>query len=147
LEFRTAILSYQIDFAKRMIAKPGSRDYSRLSVNVYYRAKAQILERIPRNAFFPMPSVESVIVRLEHRDPPFVVDDESFFSRILREIFSHRNQLLRKVLKRFLRAYGLTSIDATQILKDAKVEDKRIVNIEPESIARLSNTLGQSINK
>jgi 16S rRNA (adenine1518-N6/adenine1519-N6)-dimethyltransferase len=140
-EFELAILAYQIDFAKRMVARPGSKDYSRLSVNVYYRADVEILDEIPRGAFFPMPQVDSAIVRLEHRQPPFSVDDERFFFKVLREFFPYRNQMLRKVLKRFLRHNSLADLDALRIIKDANLNDDRIRNIQPESFARLSNSL------
>ncbi|WXG43002.1 MAG: 16S rRNA (adenine(1518)-N(6)/adenine(1519)-N(6))-dimethyltransferase RsmA [Promethearchaeati archaeon SRVP18_Atabeyarchaeia-1] len=146
-EFETAILTYQVDFARRMIAKPGSKDYSRLSVNVYYRADAEIMDKIPRSAFYPMPSVDSAIVRLRRRETPFSVDDEGFFFKLLRGLFPYRNQLLTKVMKRFLRLNSYANLDALRIMKDAGVDDDRIRNLQPESIARLSNVLFNSVNR
>jgi 16S rRNA (adenine1518-N6/adenine1519-N6)-dimethyltransferase len=147
LDFEVAILTYQIDFARRMIAEPGSRDYSRLTVNVFYRAEAEILDKIPRNAFYPVPAVDSAIMKLRRRGPPFHVEDEAFFFKVLRELFSHRNQYLRKVLKRFLRLNQLTDLDVANIINNSWVRDERIRNIPPESIARLSNTLFSMINR
>jgi len=54
--FRRAVLMYQWEFARRMIAKPATADYSRLSVGVYRRSACEILERVPRNAFYPSPA-------------------------------------------------------------------------------------------
>jgi 16S rRNA (adenine1518-N6/adenine1519-N6)-dimethyltransferase len=143
-EFEVAILAYQVDFANRMISRPGSKDYSRLSVNVYYRANAIILDRIPKNAFFPVPLVDSAIVRLEHRRPPFHVDNERFFFKMLRELFPYRNQMLRKVLKRFLRLNRFADLDPVRLIKDAGLDDDRIRNIRPESFGKLSDFLYQS---
>jgi 16S rRNA (adenine1518-N6/adenine1519-N6)-dimethyltransferase len=140
-EFDVAILAYQIDFAKRMAAKAGSRDYGRLSVSVYYRADLEILDKISRNSFFPAPLVDSALVRLKHKEPPFFVDNEEFFFRVLRELFPYRNQMLRKVLKRFLVHNGFDRLDAFKVISDAHVEDERIRNIQPESFAKLSNSL------
>nr|MDO8135301.1 16S rRNA (adenine(1518)-N(6)/adenine(1519)-N(6))-dimethyltransferase RsmA [Candidatus Njordarchaeum guaymaensis] len=147
LDFDVAILTYQIDFARRMVAKPGSRDYSRLTVNVYYRAEAEILDKIPRNAFYPVPAVDSAIIKLRRREPPFRVEDEAFFFKVLRELFSHRNQYLRKVLKRFLKFNQLTDLDVARIINDSGVRDERIRDIPPESMARLSNTLFSMISR
>ncbi len=73
--FDRAILMYQWEFARRMRAKPGTADYSRLSVGVYRRATCEILERVPRNAFHPQPKVDSAIVSLVPRPPPFPLSD------------------------------------------------------------------------
>jgi 16S rRNA (adenine1518-N6/adenine1519-N6)-dimethyltransferase len=146
LQFTTAILTYQIDFAKRMVAQPGSRDYSRLSVNVYYRAEAEILDRIPRDAFHPVPSVDSAFIRLKRRKPPFFVIDEEFFFELLRAFFPYRNQFLRKVLKRFLRVKGLENLNVLEIIRNAEVEDVRIRDICPESFAKLANEIRHRLN-
>src|SRR3989475_2424366 len=71
--FRRAVLMYQWEFARRMIAKPATADYSRLSVGVYRRSACEILERVPRNAFHPQPRVDSALVRLQPRPPPFPI--------------------------------------------------------------------------
>jgi 16S rRNA (adenine1518-N6/adenine1519-N6)-dimethyltransferase len=145
-EFDVAILTYQIDFARRMIARPGSREYSRLSVNVYYRAEAEILDTIPRDAFYPVPSVDSAIIKLRRRPPPFHVEDERFFFKVLRELFPYRNQYLRKVLKRFIKLNELKGVDALNIIEDAKVKDERIRDLPADSIARLSDVIFEHIS-
>jgi 16S rRNA (adenine1518-N6/adenine1519-N6)-dimethyltransferase len=146
LDFEVAILTYQMDFAKRMIAKPGSRDYSRLTVNVYYRADAEILDRVSRYSFYPIPAVDSAILKLKRKKPPFHVEDEPFFFKVIRELFSHRNQHLRKVLRRFLRLSQLKDLDVAKIISDSGVRDERIRDMQPEMIAKLSNTLFSTIS-
>ena len=146
-EFDVAVLAYQSDFAKRMAAKAGSKEYGRLSVNVYYRASVEILDKISRDSFFPIPLVDSAIVRLKRKEPPFSVDNERFFFKVLRELFPYRNQMLRKVLKRFLMHNSFTELDAFNVINDAHVEDERIRNIQPESFARLSNSLFRMLNR
>ena len=46
--FSLAILIYQKEFADRMIAKPGSKNYSRLSVAVHYKAQCELIEIISK---------------------------------------------------------------------------------------------------
>jgi 16S rRNA (adenine1518-N6/adenine1519-N6)-dimethyltransferase len=145
-KFETAILTYQTDFARRMIAQPGSKDYSRLSVNVYYRAEAEVLETIPRDAFYPVPSVDSAIIKLRPRPAPFHVDDERFFFKVLRELFPYRNQHLRKVLKRFIELNQFKGLDATKIIDDSKVKDERIRDLTAPSFAKLSDSIYREIS-
>lgn len=52
-KFELAVLMYQREFAERLVAEPGSDDYSRLTVNVHYRASVELLDEVPPTAFFP----------------------------------------------------------------------------------------------
>lgn len=62
--FRCAVLMFQKEFAQRLIAKPGSDLYCRLSVNVQLLARVDHLIKVGRNNFKPPPKVESSIVRI-----------------------------------------------------------------------------------
>ncbi|MCK4996374.1 MAG: ribosomal RNA small subunit methyltransferase A, partial [Thermoplasmatales archaeon] len=62
--FELAVLIYQKEFADRMIAAPDSKDYSRLSVGIYYKTKCELLETIPKTCFKPQPKVDSCAIRL-----------------------------------------------------------------------------------
>ena len=97
-KFELAVLMYQREFAERLVARPGSEGYSRLTVNVHYRASVELLEEVPPDAFFPRPKVTSSIVRLRPREPPFVVKDERVFFNIVRALFQHRRQRVRNAL-------------------------------------------------
>ncbi len=44
--FRKGVLMYQKEFAQRMVAKCGDKTYSRLSINVYYKAYCRVLEYV-----------------------------------------------------------------------------------------------------
>lgn len=67
--FRCAVLMFQKEFAQRLIAKPGSELYCRLSVNVQLLAKVDHLIKVGKNNFKPPPKVESSIVRIEPKTP------------------------------------------------------------------------------
>jgi len=99
-EFELAVLMYQREFAERLVAKPGSDNYGRLTVNAYYRASIELLKEVPPEIFFPQPKVTSAIVRLRPREPPFDVADESRFFNVVRALFQHRRQRVRNALYR-----------------------------------------------
>ncbi|MHC1631593.1 MAG: 16S rRNA (adenine(1518)-N(6)/adenine(1519)-N(6))-dimethyltransferase RsmA [Methanotrichaceae archaeon] len=132
--FDLAVLMYQREFAQRMASKPGTRDYGRLTLNVGLRAKAEILERVPRSAFIPRPRVESAIVRLRPRkDRPPV--DEILFGDLTRNLFNQR----RKKVKRSL-AMMKVSPEAISEVKPSILE-KRPGDLTPEDVVELANAI------
>jgi 18S rRNA (adenine1779-N6/adenine1780-N6)-dimethyltransferase len=76
--FRIAILMFQQEFARRLVAQPGSPLWSRLSANVQLYAKVDHIRDVKRNNFRPAPQVESSVVRLVPRDPPPPVQFEEY---------------------------------------------------------------------
>ncbi|HEX5340175.1 MAG TPA: 16S rRNA (adenine(1518)-N(6)/adenine(1519)-N(6))-dimethyltransferase RsmA [Gammaproteobacteria bacterium] len=90
----------QKEVVQRMAAKPGGREYGRLTVMLALRCRVEPLFNIGAGAFSPPPKVESSFVRLTpHRSPPFPVNDPSHFARLVSQAFSHRRKTLRNALQ------------------------------------------------
>ncbi|KAF4803086.1 putative dimethyladenosine transferase [Turdus rufiventris] len=68
--FRCAVLMFQREFALRLVAKPGSKLYCRLSINTQLLARVDHLMKVGKNNFRPPPKVESSVVRIEPKNPP-----------------------------------------------------------------------------
>ncbi|KAF8346587.1 adenine-N6,N6--dimethyltransferase [Amanita rubescens] len=92
--FRVAILMFQREFAMRLVARPGSGLWSRLSANVQLYAKVDNVMHVSRNDFRPPPKVESSVIRLVPIDPPPLVKFEEF-DGLNRIIFSRPNKTVR----------------------------------------------------
>jgi 16S rRNA (adenine1518-N6/adenine1519-N6)-dimethyltransferase len=90
--FECAVLVLQKEFAERLAASVGTKDYGRLTVTIYYRADVELLDLVPRTMFYPPPDVDSMMVRLKPRAPPFQVDDEETFFELVRTLFTQRNK-------------------------------------------------------
>ena len=130
--FSLAVLIYQKEFADRMVAKPGSKDYSRLSVGIYYKTNCDIIRTVPRTCFYPQPRVDSCMVQLfPRKSPPFSVHNEPFFFELTRELFNHRRKKIKNTLDRI---YDMS-------LEDVPYLDKRVEELTPEQIGELSNIL------
>ncbi len=108
--FEEAILMYQYEFARRLAASHGSKDYGKLSICVQYLADVELLEIVPPTAFSPQPGVRSAIVRLVPRAPEYEVADRNFFSRFLTAVFSQRRKKLKNSIAAFtdVRNLGLS---------------------------------------
>ena len=57
----------QEEVAKRMQAKPGTKDYGALSLAVQYYAEAETLFGVSRGSFMPAPNVDSAVIRLSDK--------------------------------------------------------------------------------
>ncbi|MDO5852522.1 MAG: 16S rRNA (adenine(1518)-N(6)/adenine(1519)-N(6))-dimethyltransferase RsmA [Thermoplasmata archaeon] len=124
-EFRTAMVMVQKEFADRMVADVGSPDYSRLTVNLFYRADCDIMEPVPASRFDPRPKVDSAVVRITPRPAPFEVLDEATFFRVTEACFNHR----RKKIGTSLRNTGLVDSSEGIPYRDERVEDLRPAEI------------------
>jgi 16S rRNA (adenine1518-N6/adenine1519-N6)-dimethyltransferase len=132
--FYLAVLMYQKEFAKRLIAVPGTEDYGRLSMVVGHYSRAEILEYVSRTAFRPNPRVGSAIVRLRPRSDRLDVNHECFM-RLATGLFSHR----RKKLGPALEAMGVSKEAFAEL--DRSILDYRAEEIDPEMAAWLSEKL------
>ncbi|CAD6893700.1 unnamed protein product [Tilletia controversa] len=92
--FRCAILMFQREFAMRLVARPDTDMWCRLSANVQLYAKVDHIMKVSRNSFRPPPQVESSVVRVTPINPPPKVRFEEF-DGLTRIVFSRRNKHIR----------------------------------------------------
>ena len=131
-DFRTAVVMVQKEFADRMVADVGSPDYSRLTVNLFYRADCEIMEPVPASRFDPRPKVDSAVVKITPRPAPFDVLDEPTFFKVTEACFNHR----RKKIGTSLRNTGLVESS-----EDIPYKDERIENLRPAEIGEIADAV------
>ena len=89
----------QREVVDRMVAEPGSGDYSRVSVMLQYRYAIKKIFDVAPEAFDPAPRVTSSIVRMAPLGQARVrAVDESLFAAVVMRAFSQRRKMLRGVL-------------------------------------------------
>ena len=87
----------QLEVVERMVARPATPEYGRLSVMLQTRFRMAKLFTVPRGAFRPPPKVESAIVRLQPLPMPPACDPDTL-ARVVREAFSARRKTLRNAI-------------------------------------------------
>jgi 16S rRNA (adenine1518-N6/adenine1519-N6)-dimethyltransferase len=107
-------LMFQREVAERIVAKPGSKTYGRLSVLAGWRTQAKILFDIAPSAFVPPPKVTSSLVQLLPRAAPLPCDRRAL-ERVTEAAFGQR----RKMLRQSLRQLG---IDPVPLLEKAGLD-------------------------
>ena len=82
----------------RLVAKPGSDLYCRLSVNVQLLARVDHLIKVGRNSFKPPPKVESSVVRIEPKYPPPAINFTEW-DGLVRLCFMRKNKTLSAIFR------------------------------------------------
>jgi 16S rRNA (adenine1518-N6/adenine1519-N6)-dimethyltransferase len=95
----------QKEVIDRMVARPATADYSRLSVMLQWRYAMENVLFVPPESFDPPPRVDSAIVRmLPLAEPPEI--DIARFATMVQVAFSQRRKILRNTLGRWLDEQG-----------------------------------------
>ncbi|MFP5298752.1 MAG: 16S rRNA (adenine(1518)-N(6)/adenine(1519)-N(6))-dimethyltransferase RsmA [Actinomycetota bacterium] len=112
---RSMTVMTQKEVAERLAAEPDSKTYGQTSVLVAFDAGARTKGSVSRNAFFPVPNVDSSIVRLDRHPPPEV--DRLVFKDVVKAAFAQR----RKTVRNSLATLG-GGIDVEAALREAEVD-------------------------
>ena len=136
------VLMVQREVGERLAATPGGKDYGVLTLACRYYAEVKIVARVGRESFFPVPGVDSVLVKFRIlKEPRVKVEDEELLFSLIKSAFGQR----RKTLENALSAAGhpgLGKKKLKQALGEAGIEGRRRgETLSLEEFGRLSNIL------
>lgn len=94
---RTGLVMVQAEVAERLAAAPGGKAYGGPSVKVAWYAAASRAGAVPRAVFWPVPNVDSGLVRLIRHAPPSGADRAAVFA-VVDAAFTQRRKMLRSAL-------------------------------------------------
>ncbi len=123
-----AVFMIQKEVAQRIVAQPGTKDYSVLTVMIRTFYETKYLFNVPPTAFRPQPRVTSAVVRLRRKavDPP--IEDYDFYRYVVKTAFGQRRKTVRNSLK------NLYNID----LVPQSILDKRAEQLSLEEFYELA---------
>lgn len=140
-------VTIQKELADRIIAPPGTKDYSALSVWIQSQCRVELVRTLPPSVFWPRPKVTSAVIHVE-------VDlalrsrlgDLPFFHDFVRSLFFHRRKFLRGVLHSALKTQlDKPAIDA--ILGRAGLSGEvRAEQLDVATIVALSDEVRRSLS-
>ena len=129
--FDRLVLMFQREVAERLVAKPNTKAYGRLSVLTQWRTQPKILFDIAPSAFVPPPKVTSSMVELVPRPSPEPCDRRAL-SRVAEAAFGQRRKMLRQSLKSL-------ALDPFALLETAGIKPTdRAEDIPVEGFVRLA---------
>ena len=98
-EWQALGLMFQKEVAERLVARPRTKAYGRLSVLTQWLTEADLAFDIPPGAFLPAPKVTSTVTVLRPRPQPLAPADFATLERITAAGFGQRRKMLRGSLK------------------------------------------------
>ena len=137
--FSDATLMLQKEVADRLVARPGTRNYGALAIQVALTADVEHVLTLPPGAFRPPPKVTSAVVRLRFRAPTVDAGDRRVFERVVRGMFLQRRKTVANALRPLADSLGGS---AAELLERAEVDgSKRPEQLSLDEIARISRAV------
>lgn len=123
------VVMVQKEVADRMVASPKSKDYGILSVMIKYLADAEIIIKVPKEAFIPSPNVTSSVIKLV-KNKKYECDDEEKLFELIHHAFAQR----RKKMINSLESSKFLNLDKERI-KDAFNKVNLNENVRAEELS------------
>ena len=105
--FESITVMVQKEVSARFLAKPGTKDYSSITVFVQFYSQPEYGFTVEPTCFYPPPRVKSAVVKFNLKDHPPVSTEEAFFA-MTRRAFQQRRKMIRSSLRLI---YDQASID------------------------------------
>jgi len=128
IDFRRAVLILQEEFARRLLAEPGSHDYGRLSVLSQLCFTIKPMFRISRESFLPRPRVDSHALVLEKK----ATNNLNLVEEITRRLFTYRRRRLSAAFKKAFPG----------VRPPPGLAEKRVYQLSPEEIVKITEYIG-----
>jgi 16S rRNA (adenine1518-N6/adenine1519-N6)-dimethyltransferase len=93
-----AVLMVQLEVAKRMIAKRGTKDYGILAVLLQYFSETNLCFKVSPNAFYPKPKVTSAVIHIKLKKLNINESEQQTFINIVKASFGNRRKKLKNSL-------------------------------------------------
>ena len=136
IDVNKMVLMVQKEVGDRFSAKEGTKDYSSITIflNYYFDIKREFI--VSRNAFYPKPNVDSIILSFTKKEKKYNVNNEGLFFKLVRDSFKQK----RKTLRNNLKDYNFSKIEEV-LVKNNMPLDIRAENIPIEIFIEISNNL------
>ena len=118
-------LMFQREVAERIVARPDTEHYGRLSIAAQWRSTPRIAMAVHRSAFVPPPKVASAVVHVVPAQQPAKVDP-MVLERLTAAAFGQRRKMLRSSLKAMpgaLEALDTAGIDPARRAETVSVDE------------------------
>jgi 16S rRNA (adenine1518-N6/adenine1519-N6)-dimethyltransferase len=132
-----AVLMFQKELAERLLARPGGKDYGRITAMLQYCAQVRLLAEVGAKSFFPSPKVDSAVLEIAFpAHPAHPARDEALLFRLIAAAFGKRRKTLKNALS--ASALGLRADEAAALLARAGIDPaRRAETLAPDEFVAL----------
>lgn len=144
LSLKSITVMVQKEVAQRICAGPANKNASSISLAVNYYAEPEILFEVKKGSFWPIPKVDSAVIKLNIRKKPAcnVVDEKKFF-KIIKSAFLQRRKTIVNSLSNNL---NLSKDILLYVFNNLKIDPQnRAENLTLEQFSELTEALSKFI--
>lgn len=128
-DWTRGLVMVQLEVADRLVAGPGSKVYGVPSVKLAWYADAVRAGTVPPNVFWPVPNVDSGLVRITRREPPSTTATREQVFAVVDAAFAQRRKMLRAALSGLFggSAQASEALDAAGVDPQARGETLTVI--------------------
>ncbi|MFB6216737.1 MAG: 16S rRNA (adenine(1518)-N(6)/adenine(1519)-N(6))-dimethyltransferase RsmA [Candidatus Aenigmatarchaeota archaeon] len=138
-------LILQKELADRIVADPGEKDYGRLTVMVNYYFIPVKLRDVGSKNYYPSPEVETSIVKLYPNRERHGIEDEDFFFKITRALFTNKMKKARNAFVDSRHILEISKDRAKELRDDIPHSETRVVKLDIRKIVEITEFLEDKI--
>ncbi len=143
-KYDRSVITVQKEVAERIVSKPGTKSYGRLTVSINILAEPCIIGSFPPSSFYPTPKVSHSVILLKPLEKPV---DTTLLEWLLRAMFSQRNRLAITVLRKALeKLYGDMGLLIHREVSRLIPGDKRVFELSVQDFLSLSQAISSLLN-
>jgi 16S rRNA (adenine1518-N6/adenine1519-N6)-dimethyltransferase len=153
ISFRPVIsdfmLMLQKEIVQRLVSVPNNKIYGVPSVILQMFATVEKIFDVPSTCFYPQPKIESSMINGVFREKPFVhLQNEIFFTSLVKAAFAQRRKMLINNLKSSKLLTGVEEEEIKEVLKAAGIDGKRRgETLSVKEFGNLSNLFWESVDQ
>lgn len=137
------VLMVQRELAENLVAKPGSKSYSPLSILLQLLADVRVDRYLPRDVFWPKPQVESAIVVIDGNSEDAMPVLRAY--PLIRFLFTERRKTIGSLLKKLPAHMGgsaLTDETRAKVLESLELEGReRAESLDPRTFLAMEKAI------
>ena len=121
---KRAVLTVQKEVGERIVARPGTKAYSSITLLTQVAFRPSIAFKISPHAFYPQPEVTSAVLKLDPlMEPPVPAQQEEAVLKLIRLLFTHRRKTLLNALN--IPEIGISKDQLLKRLQEAGIDPVR----------------------
>lgn len=113
------VIMVQKEVAERFCAKEATADYGAITLAIDVKANANIVLNVDKANFFPMPKVDSAVVRIDIEENKYNILSKKAYREVVRVAFSSRRKTL---VNNFINLLKLDRLTAEELLKTCDID-------------------------
>jgi len=136
---KSLTLMVQEEVAERLNAKHNTSEYGRITVQVQAQADITVTRKVSRKMFYPVPNVDSAVIRIDINKNKYSIKNKAVFDRVLNASFLNRR---KKFSSNLAGAFSIPKEDICKLLEKQNIDIlARGETLSPLDFVNLANIL------